>query len=132
MIYSHANEVSSCEIYDVRAIYELLQNKPESLYSYKIDAVEIEVGLTLNLCMVDNHKKEIEHGKRHCLEAWNEVIYITLIACFALVGHKYPEHMVYELLNMLLAKITYTKEYNVKIPKSMSEVNLALITRPAS
>ncbi|GAA5798583.1 hypothetical protein HPULCUR_003988 [Helicostylum pulchrum] len=120
-----------CEIYDVRAMYEFLRNTQESLFAGtpNNDAVETEMGSILNWCMVDNHKREIEHGKHHCLEAWKEVIHITLIECFDLIGSEHREHMVYELLNMLLTKMTSTKEYNGKMLKSMSEVILALITR---
>lgn len=120
-----------CEIYDVRAIYEFLRSTQESMFAGtpNNDAVETEMGSILNWCMVDNHKREIEHGKQHCLEAWKEVIHITLVECFDLIGCEHREHMVYELLNMLLTKMTNTKEYNEKMLKSMSEVILALITR---
>ncbi|KAG2231221.1 hypothetical protein INT48_001223 [Thamnidium elegans] len=139
LVYLHGFEVSDylilndrgCEIYDVRAIYKFLRNKQESQFAGtpNNDAVETEMGSILNWCMVDNHKREIEHGKHHCLEAWKEVIHITLIECFDLIGCEHREHMVFQLLNMLLTKMTNTKEYNGKMLKSMSEVILALITR---
>lgn len=87
------------------------------------------MGSILNWYMAQNHVKEITFGKIHCLEAWKEVIHVTIIECFDLIGLEHRENMVYELLTMLLGKIMQTKEYDGNMLKSMSEVITSLIHR---
>ncbi|KAI9354412.1 nucleoporin Nup186/Nup192/Nup205 [Pilaira anomala] len=120
-----------CEIYDVREMYTYLRNRQQTEFSNTPDndAVETEMGSILNWSMSENHTREITQGKLHCLEAWKDVIQITLNECFDLIGLEHREHLLYELLNMLLTKLMNTKEYNGTMRKSMSEVIVTLITR---
>lgn len=128
--YHMINE-RGCQIFDVRRIYKDLRSKQESHFINTLnnDAVETEMGSILNWCMAQNHIKEIAFGKIHCLEAWKEVIHITLIECFDLIGLEHRENMVYELLTMLLNKMMQTKEYDGNMLKSMSEVIISIIDR---
>ncbi|KAG2192756.1 hypothetical protein INT47_008407, partial [Mucor saturninus] len=128
--YEIINE-RGCQIYDVRNIYKDLRTTQEIHFinTPDNDAVETEMGSILNWCMAQNHLKEITFAKIHCLKAWKEVIHVTIIECFDLIGVEHRENMVYELLNMLLNKIMQTKEYDGNMLKSMSEVITSLINR---
>lgn len=128
--YEIINE-RGCQIFDVRNIYKDLRTTQELHFinTPDNDAVETEMGSILNWCMAQNHIKEITFGKIHCLKAWKEVIHVTIIECFDLIGVEQRENMVYELLNMLLNKIMQTKEYDGNMLKNMSEVITSLINR---
>ncbi|CAO3653036.1 unnamed protein product [Mucor hiemalis] len=120
-----------CQLYDTRSIYRDLRCRQdlEFVDSPDRDAVETEMGSILNWCMTENHSREISHGRFHCLEAWKQVIHITLIECFDLIEVETRENMIYELLTMILTKIMHSKEYSGNMLKSMSEVVLALFAR---
>jgi nuclear pore complex protein Nup205 len=118
-----------CRIYDVRKAYRDLHSKHTNKYAdtlYK-DAAETEMGSILSFYMAENHRREIAHGKLHCLKAWKEVIHVTLIECFDLIGVETRENMVHELLQMLLEKMAHTKNGDNMMLKSMSEIVCALV-----
>jgi nuclear pore complex protein Nup205 len=121
-----------CAVYDVPAIYKALREVQEVKFANIQDQrdIETEMGFILSWVVSENHKKEIAHGKLQCLQAWKEVIHITLVECFDLTNASDRESIIYELLTLLLPKfVRVNDDTSESMLKSMSEIVLTLMNQ---
>ncbi|KAG2214103.1 hypothetical protein INT46_011905 [Mucor plumbeus] len=120
-----------CNLYNVPAMYKKLREVQDASFaesSEKID-IDTEMGHILSWAVAENHSREIAHGKLQCLNAWREIVNITLVECFDLIEASNRQTIIYELLAMLLPTILHTKSHNNSMLKSMNDVILALVDR---
>ncbi|KAI8638705.1 nucleoporin Nup186/Nup192/Nup205 [Parasitella parasitica] len=118
-----------CTLYNVPAMYKKLREVQESLYAESLEHAEIEkeMGQILSWAMAQNHDREIAHGKLQCLDAWKEIIIITLVECFDILETSSRQAIIYELLALLLPTISQTKSHSNSMLKSMNAVILTLV-----
>ncbi|KAI7906401.1 nucleoporin Nup186/Nup192/Nup205 [Cokeromyces recurvatus] len=120
-----------CQVYDVRKIYKVLKERRDQCQPNSPDlaSIELEMESILLYIVAQNHSREIAYAKLHCLKAWKQVIQITLIECFDLILPKNREVIIYELLTMLLPKVTHTTGYDSDMLKNMSEIIVTLVNQ---
>ncbi|KAL9541318.1 hypothetical protein MBANPS3_009192 [Mucor bainieri] len=118
-------------LYNVPGIYKDLSQAKEHRYAEhtQLVDVEIEMGHILSWAMAQNHVREIAHAKLQCMDAWREVVNITLIECFDLLDASNRQHIIYELLGMLLPTVLRSKRSSGHMLKCMNDVILALVNR---
>jgi hypothetical protein len=115
-----------CEMYDIKTIYKILnQERLKKVYANDDERVlvEQEVAQIMAHLVALNHTNEIRAGKRHCMNAWKQVIHITLIECFDFIPHETRERILFELLAMLITKISTVKEDEV-----LSDISYVILT----
>ncbi|KAI8993542.1 nucleoporin Nup186/Nup192/Nup205 [Pilobolus umbonatus] len=122
-----------CEVYDIRRIFKELRKKQQDMMIadelINVQMVESEIGYILAWAITENHKREIQFGKIHCLKAWKQVIHVTLLECFDMMSVETRERITFKLLTMLLSKVVQVKDIDVDLLKGMSEIILALLNR---
>ncbi|KAI8888214.1 hypothetical protein K501DRAFT_240949 [Backusella circina FSU 941] len=119
-----------CEMYDIKTIYKILnQERLKKVYVSDDERilVEEEVAQIISHLVALNHTNEIRAGKRHCMTAWKQVIHVTLIECFDYIAHETRERILFELLAMLITKISSVHEDEVL--SDISYVILSLLNR---
>ncbi|KAF1796787.1 nucleoporin Nup186/Nup192/Nup205 [Mucor lusitanicus] len=118
-------------LYNVPDIYKHLSQVKEHRFAEdpKLVDIETEMGNILSWAMAQNHIKEIAQGKLQCMDAWREVVNITLIECFDLIEASNRQSIIYELLGMLLPTVLHTKNSSGHMLKCMNDVILALVNR---
>ncbi|CEP15804.1 hypothetical protein [Parasitella parasitica] len=120
---------NGCILYNVPAVYKKLREVQDDLYPESPEKIEIdtEMGHILSWAMAQNHQREIAHGKLQCLDAWKQIIIITLVECIDLLGASSRQAIIYELLALLLPTVTQTKNHSGNMLKSMNVVILTLV-----
>ncbi|CAO3614916.1 unnamed protein product [Cunninghamella echinulata] len=125
-----------CLIYDIRTIYSALRNEQMQLESQKVIAteedrlsVEKEMGSILQALIIENHTREIVHGRVHCLRAWKQVVQVALTECFDYFVTERRESLIYTILMALLPKLNPSEGYDKDILKALSELVSTLVSR---
>ncbi|KAL0136800.1 nucleoporin Nup186/Nup192/Nup205 [Mucor lusitanicus] len=118
-------------LYNVPDIYKHLSQVKEHRFAEdpKLVDIETEMDNILSWAMAQNHIREIAQGKLQCMDAWREVVNITLIECFDLIEASNRQSIIYELLAMLLPTVLHTKNSSGHMLKCMNDVILALVNR---
>ncbi|KAI8064293.1 nucleoporin Nup186/Nup192/Nup205 [Gilbertella persicaria] len=117
-----------CFVYDIRYFYKQLRHYQHTRYPENPE-VERELSDILSHAVASNHQREIAHAKLHCLKAWKDLVHISIIECFDLLGDVNRETIIHEILSMLLPKFAQTKGYDGNMLKSMSEIVLNLVDK---
>ncbi|RUS33337.1 nucleoporin Nup186/Nup192/Nup205 [Jimgerdemannia flammicorona] len=132
--YLRVNE-RLCHVYDIRAIYAFLlswQNQLEKQGAITTvghrNIIKGEIKRILQHCIAENHTRELIHAQIHCLEAWKQVVEITLAKCFDLLATEVRESILYNLISALLPKIN-DEAAHVVMAESLSSVVLSLMTK---
>lgn len=122
---------SGCALYSVPAIYKDLSQAKDQRYAEHAQLVDIEteMGNILSWAMAQNHVREITQAKLQCMDAWRQVVNITLIECFDLIDASSRQSIIYELLGMLLPTVLHAKSSTGHMRKRMNDVILALVNR---
>ncbi|KAL7312233.1 hypothetical protein PS15m_008020 [Mucor circinelloides] len=118
-------------LYNVPAIFKELSQVKNHRYAENPERVdsEIEIGNILSWTVAENHVREITQGKLQCMDAWRQVINITLTECFDLIDASNRQSIIYELLGMLLPTVLHSKSSTTNMLKCMNDVILALVNR---
>ncbi|KAI8968275.1 nucleoporin Nup186/Nup192/Nup205 [Mycotypha africana] len=123
------------ELYDIRRIYQKLRqmqiiaHEQNALPANEQTDLEMEMGAILRRLMADNHHREIENARLHCLRAWKQVVEVTLSDCIDTFTFEARERIIYDLLTELLPKLISEDYLHIGIMKGLSEVILSLLTR---
>ncbi|KAK9760360.1 hypothetical protein K7432_015693 [Basidiobolus ranarum] len=124
-----------CYVYDIRAVFAMLSvakkqfEKQGNISSAgQKTAIKEEMRLILNHFIVENRSRELFHAKFHCLQAWKQVVDITLSKCFDLLTPESRESVLYDLILSLLPKII-SEDNTIMIAESLSGVVLSLLTK---
>ncbi|KAG0170312.1 hypothetical protein DFQ30_002656 [Apophysomyces sp. BC1015] len=133
--YEVRNE-RGCAVFDIRAIYAFLRREQRTREETTRDmteqnrlSMENEMGRILQKLMAENHEREIIYAKTHCLQAWKQVVQVTLSSCFDLFPIETRETMIYDLISTLLPRMQDTKEIDVNVLEGFCEILLTLLTR---
>ncbi|CAO3622543.1 unnamed protein product [Cunninghamella blakesleeana] len=126
-----------CLVYDIRTIYSALRNEQLQLESRQQSIIteddrlkiEKEMGNILQALVIENHTREIVHGRVHCLRAWKQVVQVALTECFDYFATERRESLIYTLLMTLLPKLNPIEGYDKDILKALSELVSTLVTR---
>lgn len=130
--YEICNE-RGCLVYDIRGLYmDLYAVKLVKRLSAPPDVqadIDNELGHVMQVLMAENHQREIANARTQCLQAWKQIVQVTLSECFDLFPFQAREKIIYGLLSMLLPKMTSIQTSDHEILRGLSEVILRLLTR---
>ncbi|KAG8983033.1 hypothetical protein FRB90_006360 [Tulasnella sp. 427] len=90
--------------------------------------LKAETRYVLESCLVENHRRQIEHAREISFIAWRHVLDISLHECFDVLPHGQREHLILDILQALPA---YLARANVSATTSMllAEMVLSLSTK---
>lgn len=113
--HHQTTSVTGCEVHDIKSIYAYLRRHQRNMQqagTIIMDtdnwAVEEEMGILLRRLVSDNHSREIRFGQRHCFEAWQNVIQVTLLDNFDFLPSMKRGQIIFILLQKLLPLLTRT------------------------
>ncbi|KAF9988416.1 hypothetical protein BGZ65_004728 [Modicella reniformis] len=122
------------EVYDVRKVFSLLVARKSQLESENLISVSAhkananaEMMATLEQCLARNHAKKMESGRKTAFESWRELVEITLGPGFDLLKVEQCEVMLYDILDVILAKLQGDCPAN--IATILSKVALSVLQR---
>ncbi|KAG8950572.1 hypothetical protein FRC04_007391 [Tulasnella sp. 424] len=142
MIYQDVNfdacldvDEDGCLVYSVPLVVALINKVKRQ--SQKLAAtmseqqqlrLKAETRYVLESCMVENHRRQIEHAREVSFTAWRHVLDISLHECFDVLPHGQREHLILDILQALPA---YLARANVSANTAMllAEVVLSLSTK---
>ncbi|KAG2187533.1 hypothetical protein INT44_005222 [Umbelopsis vinacea] len=131
--FQHEND-QGCPLYDIPAAYQHLRSELDrqiqagAITSVNESAlVEDEIQRILEVLIAQNQSREIAFARYHCLRAWKQVVHLTLTECLDLIPSDAREHILLDLINALLPKLT-SDAYSI-ITYDITELLLACMTR---
>ncbi|KAI8342800.1 nucleoporin Nup186/Nup192/Nup205 [Chlamydoabsidia padenii] len=127
--YQILNE-RQCMIYDIRTIYSKLHELKSQLHITSNDervAVEYEMKNILQSLVVENHVREIVHGRVHCLRAWKQVVQVAVTECFDYFPSENRQSIIYALMMAILPKMLPGEGFDSEILKALSELVCTLM-----
>jgi nuclear pore complex protein Nup205 len=66
-----------------------------------LEQVIKETTYVLESCVVENHRREVSHGQVEGIEAWKQLLDMSLMKCFDRLPHDRRENMLFDLLHIL-------------------------------
>ncbi|KAI9011964.1 nucleoporin Nup186/Nup192/Nup205 [Phycomyces nitens] len=121
-----------CVVYEIWSVYKFLRGiqRTESLPGTdKWNASEIEIRNIIHVMVIQNHEREIAHGKLCCLEAWKQVVEVSVSECHALFRSNRRSKVIYGLLQMLLPEMCCSPDKNDMMIQGISQVILTLMAQ---
>ncbi|KAL0077677.1 nucleoporin Nup186/Nup192/Nup205 [Phycomyces blakesleeanus] len=119
-----------CVVYDIWSAYKFLrgiQHMEDPSDTNKWNKIELEIRRIIHVMVIQNHKREIAHGKLCCLEAWKQVVEISVLECHELFRSNRRFKVIYGLLQMLLPELPRLADKNDAMLQGMSQVILTLM-----
>ncbi|KAI9142102.1 nucleoporin Nup186/Nup192/Nup205 [Paraphysoderma sedebokerense] len=124
-----------CVIYDVRAVYEVLLSHQRNLERQgsiatpqQREIIKSEIISYLEYVISQNRLIEIIQAQTRCIQAWGQVVGVTLANCFELVGDDYREPLMSNLLTSIVPALS-NDSLHILVKEELVHVALALITK---
>ncbi|KAG0794558.1 hypothetical protein G6F16_003868 [Rhizopus arrhizus] len=125
--------ISQCKLYDIRNVYKFLRYSQKLMASTmseeEIKTVEEEMGRILQSLMAKNRDRQIAFSRLRCLQAWKQMVEITLFDCLDVFSFDIREKITYDLLSMIWTKLEEENYQAKDILKSLSELILSILAR---
>ncbi|KAJ3080073.1 hypothetical protein HK102_003335 [Quaeritorhiza haematococci] len=124
-----------CEVYDIRTLHSLMLSRLKLLEKQgaistiqQRSAAREELKSVLYALLNENGRRELVHAQLHCIQAWNQILRITLAECFELLPADLREEKLFELLANVLPKMN-ADNASLIVVEEVSAAVLSLIAR---
>lgn len=126
---------AGCDVVDRNALVALLASAKRTLHSQgrivtpaHLEQINAEVKYILESCVVENHRRAIQHATARGYDAWRRLLDTALTKCFVRLPHDRREGMVFDLLH-ILPGIIRSPEIQEVTAVVLSEAVLSCMTR---
>lgn len=100
------------EIYDFEAVMQELQNAHQTLQSQgalnsqqQVEAIRAESKMILENLVIENNRRDIQYARHHTLQAWRNLLDVTLIKAFDLLPSNGADSLLLDLLSVVIPPI---------------------------
>ncbi|KAF5345807.1 hypothetical protein D9756_010889 [Leucocoprinus leucothites] len=101
-------DASGCEVVDRTAVLSLISGAKRALHAQgaistaaHLEQVNKETTYILESCAVENHRRKVSHALEEGIEAWKQLLDMSLMKCFDRLPHDRRENMLFDLLHVL-------------------------------
>ncbi|PHZ14984.1 uncharacterized protein RHIMIDRAFT_312136 [Rhizopus microsporus ATCC 52813] len=133
--YETDDLASHCKLFDIRSVYKYLRQTQKEMLSrgtipeQEIIAIEEEMGNILQTLMAENRSRQIKSSRLRCLQAWKQLVEVSLLDCFDSLSRPIREKIAYDLLSTLWNKLEEESYQERVVLRNMSELIVVLLAR---
>ncbi|KXN92702.1 hypothetical protein AN958_06980 [Leucoagaricus sp. SymC.cos] len=128
-------DASACEVVDRAAVLSLLSGAKRALHAQgaitttaHLEQVNKETTYILESCAIENHRRKVSHVLIESIEAWKQLLDMSLMKCFDRLPHDRRENMLFDLLHVLPSALR-SGNISEGVSVLLSETVLSSITK---